>query len=451
MAEVNLQQMLNAREERVKKQKEMLNSFKSPLISFTMNIAGPVKNSPLIERAFYKGISILEEKLQKEIILSQHIKICDTGCEAFFSVSLDAKKLKEICTSIEESCPLGRLFDMDVLNAEGIKLERKTIRSCIVCGAPGRNCAARRLHPVSQLQSVTYNILNSYFSASDCQKIAKLATKCLIQEVNTTPKPGLVDKRNTGSHNDMNIDTFIKSANALTDYFYECVSIGQKTFDKTPQETFNFLKSAGIKAEKSMYMATGGINTHKGAIYSIGVICGALGRLWTPEAPIAKTNDILSVCSLIVKAAVESDFSSINGSTAGERLYLKHGLSGIRGEVASGFSSVAKYGLPAYQQGLDNNLSFNDAGVYALLHLILNVDDTNMYHRGGFEGVSYAKSSVKSLLKKNQFPSTKEIENLDDAFIKRNLSPGGCADLLAVTYFLYELQKKDCITNFKKC
>lgn len=441
MAEVTLCQMLNAREERVKKQKEILSRFGCPLISFTMNIAGPQKTSPLIERAFYEGITILEDRIPKDSILTRHINICDTGCEAFFAASMDGKKLKDICVDIEESCSLGRLFDMDVLGADGVKYERKAMRGCIVCGAPGRACAAGRIHPVSQLWDTAHKLIGQYFADADRRRIAGLAAKSLLWEVYTTPKPGLVDKRNTGSHTDMDISTFVKSAASLPPYFCKCMAIGQETSDRPPQETFDLLRSAGLAAEETMYLATGGVNTHKGAIYSMGIICGAIGRLWTPEAPTSKTDDILSMCSQIVRDAVKTDFASIDGSTAGGRLYLEHGLAGIRGEVAAGFPSVTSYGLPAYQEGLDNALSANDAGVYALLNLIANVEDTNLYRRGGFSGACYAADSAKSLLEKGGYPSTEQIENLDDDFIARNLSPGGCADLLAVTYFLYELQK----------
>lgn len=441
MSEITLYQVLKSRENRARLQQKLIDAYKHPLVSFTMNIAGPVKNSPLIERAFKEGLSFLEEKLTKESILSRHTNICDTGCEAILSVSIDAKKLKDICIDIEDSCPLGRLFDMDVLGADGTKYERKNMRGCIVCGISGRSCAAGRVHSVSDLQNTTCKIITQHFKDTDRRKIAELATQSLLQEVNTTPKPGLVDKRNTGSHADMDINTFIKSAIALTPYFRECVAIGQETFDKRPQETFDLLRRAGLIAEQTMYQVTGGVNTHKGAIYSMGVICGALGRLWTPVVPIAKTDDILLLCSQIVKNAVKTDFASMDSSTAGRRLYLEHGITGIRGEVAAGFPSVTDFGLPAYQKALKSALTPNDAGAFALLHLIANVEDTNLYQRGGFAGARYAADSSKSLLEKAGYPSTEQIENLDDDFIARNLSPGGCADLLAATFFLHELQK----------
>lgn len=498
MQEITLAQMLQAREERVCKQQYLLNTHHCPIICFTMNIAGPVKTSPLIERAFTAGLAALDSHLPEEHIRFRDTDITATGCQALYAVDSDALTLKKICTAIEDATPLGRLFDMDVLNTDGTKLDRAAVggnsRDCIVCGAAGRGCAARRLHTVPQLQAATRAIISQHFARTDREHIAALAVQSLVDEVHTTPKPGLVDRRNNGSHTDMDVSTFLASANALESYFQECVKIGQETCNLTPEtdnhisqpdspvtktprlspaaplspaDTFSLLRQAGIAAEAAMYKATGGVNTHKGIIYTMGVLCGSLGRLWTPEHPIADTEAVLAECARMVEHSVKSDFASINSSltdtpttetpttetsttdaadnptvltnhfTAGLRLYQEQGLTGIRGEVAAGLPSVINIGLPAYKKALQAGLSANDAGAVTLLHLIAGVKDTNLYHRGGNDGAAYAASAAQNLLAHAPYPSARLIEALDDAFIARNLSPGGCADLLAVTYFLF--------------
>jgi len=213
--EVTLSQVLQAREDRVRLQQTLLQEYGCPLICFTMNIAGPVKNSFLIQRGFQAGLQALSEALPAEAIRKQFINNAVTGCEAMYAVDMDAVQLKQICTAIEENTPLGRLFDMDVLDQNGTKLERTGLRGCIVCGAPGRSCAARRVHPVAQLQTVTNQILRDHVLLSDAARIAAKAAESLTDEVHTTPKPGLVDRRNNGSHKDMNLSHFIASANAL--------------------------------------------------------------------------------------------------------------------------------------------------------------------------------------------------------------------------------------------
>lgn len=437
--EVSLVDILNAREARARKQRVLLAEHRVPLLCFTMNIAGPVKTTPLIERGFRAGLTALDRQLPQDQILNRDIQILPTGCEAMYAISMPAVQLKALCTAIEEESPLGRLFDMDVLDTDGRKLERKTQRGCIVCGAPGRSCAAGRLHAVEQLQNVTNSILRAHFAVTDQEYFSSCAVESLIEEVNTTPKPGLVDRRNNGSHRDMTVAHFIASANALKPYFAECIKIGQESADAPPKDTFPPLRKAGLAAEKAMYEATGGVNTHKGAIYTMGVLCGSIGRLWSAEAPIADSSAILAECARIVESAVQADLAAADGATAGEQLYLRYGMGGIRAEVAGGLPSVANVGLPCYQKAIADGLSHNDAGAVTLLHLISQVDDTNLYHRGGEAGAKWALEAAASLLQSCPIPSAQQIESLDDAFIARNLSPGGCADLLAVTYFLHRL------------
>ena len=356
--------------------------------------------------------------------------------------------MKKICASIETAPPLGRLFDLDVLSADGHKLERTEIgapeRSCLVCGAPGRGCASRRLHTVEELQAATQKILRNHFAPLDAEQIAGHAERSLLDEVFTTPKPGLVDCRNNGSHRDMNPDTFRASAKALRPYFASCVSLGQSTALQKREDTFAALRLAGLQAENAMYAATGGVNTHKGMIFSLGLLCGALGRLWSVDTPIPSLPQILQEAQLLAAPAVAQDFSRITeeGSctTSGETLYHLHGITGIRGEAAAGFPSISKCALPAYRHARSAGLSQNDAGAVTLLHLIASVHDTNLYRRGGTEGYQFASESARALLAQASLPTIEQIQVLDDAFIARNLSPGGCADLLALTYFLFSLE-----------
>lgn len=437
--EVSLRDILNAREARVRRQQSLLTEYRVPLLCFTMNIAGPVKTTPLTERGFHAGLEVLDSRLPQENILFREIRVLPTGCEGNYVISMPAEELKQLCTHIEESHPLGRLFDMDVIDADGTKLERETQRGCMVCGATGRFCAASRAHSVEQLQTVTFQMLMQYFRNRDQEQVALLAVQSLIDEVHTTPKPGLVDCRNNGSHKDMDVRLFEISAHALQPYFKKCVQIGQETAPLPPEETFPLLRDAGLKAEKTMFRATGGVNTHKGVIYTLGILCGSVGRLWSAEQPIASSNDILAECANIVRASVPADFASAKGKTAGEQLYLQQGIRGIRGEMAEGLPSVQNIGMPRFEQFLADGFSQNDAGAYTLLHLIANVTDTNLYKRGGVAGAQWAAKAASELLSAEQHPAIRQIEALDDGFIARNLSPGGCADLLAATYFLQKL------------
>ena len=426
MREVTLTEILDAREMRASVQKELLEKYKKTLICFTMNIAGPVKVTPLIERAFKEGISLLKKI---ENIVFEKSEILHTGCTFMMVAVQSPESLKSICTEIEESHPLGRLFDMDVITAEGTKLERENQRSCLICGKIGRECSAGRIHSADELFKKTNEILLTYFVEKDAKKISELAKESLLFEVSTTPKPGLVDKNNSGSHKDMNFETFLKSTDAIYTYFGKCFKAG---FEK---KSFEEIRSLGKEAEKLMLDATGGINTHKGIIYSLGIICTALGTLY--DGILTLPENLSEICSRLVEASVKKDFENISPDTAGGRLYLKHGIKGIRGEAESGFKTIFNLSLPVFEECINNGSSLNDSGVFTLLKLIAETTDTNILNRGGFDGASFASKGAKDALEKD----LSFANELDKEFIKRNLSPGGCADLLCATYFLYKLKR----------
>ncbi|MBE6934050.1 MAG: triphosphoribosyl-dephospho-CoA synthase CitG [Ruminococcaceae bacterium] len=443
MKEITLTQILIARENRVLRQKGMLQQYRVPVICFTMNIAGPVKASARIRRGFDAGLQALQEALPPSVILEQRVFDEPTGYEAYLSVAMDVHTLKEKCVFLEDTAPMGRLWDMDVLDVDGRKLSRQgQVRGCIVCRAPGRACAAGRKHSVSELQDATNAILFAGCMQIDSERIGKIAKESLDWEVGITPKPGLVDRNNNGSHTDMDIALFRISAEALQPYFTECVKIGIETASDLPEITFNALRHAGIKAEEAMFAATGGVNTHKGAIFTLGLLCGGIGRLWSPECPVAGMQLILRECGRMCSNILQ-DFQRLRGgeaeATSGQRLYETLGLQGIRGEAFGGFPSIAHVAIPAYQDCRRHGLTENHIGAVTLLHLIANVQDTNLYCRGGVEGAAYAATEAKRLLENDPYPCLEEIARMDQLFMERKLSPGGCADLLAATHFLLQL------------
>lgn len=441
--QVTLQEILLAREERAKLQRELLAKHGAPLISFTMNIAGPIKTSLEIERAFDVGLCLIERFICSFEVLERIIKKEKCGPVAIFSVRAGAKGLKRLATYIEEEYrPIGRLFDIDVIDTDGTHLSRKTERGCLVCGAPGRACAAGRLHPVSQIVEKTNEMLAGYFNRLDASLLASLAKEALEFEVNTYPKPGLVDPVSAGSHSDLTVSDFMKSAEALVPCFFEFFSAGVRSRASSDDELFFALRRVGLDAERRMYAATDGKNTHKGAIFSFGIILGALGRIMRTDGVIPPTEDILKEAARISKKALSDELFVARGATAGERAYIELGIRGARGEAMDGFPSVQNIALPVYRAAIAEGKNENGAGALTLLYLIANVYDTCLYSRGGSSGVEYAMSYARRLIEGGE-PTAEQIEKMDREFKKRNLSPGGCADLLALTYFLYKLETCD--------
>lgn len=440
MRQVSLQDMLDAREERAYRQFCLGRELKKPLVSFSMNIPGPVKDSPLIRLGYREGVSRLERALSEAgiAVLRREEKLAHTGCELLLCAEAEAEALKALCLEIEERDRLGRLFDLDVLAPDGRKLDREAPRCCILCGRPGKDCASRRLHSVPELQGAVRDILRESLLLPERRRAEALATAALTEEVNTTPKPGLVDKNNSGAHRDMTPETFYRSAEALRPYWGDCFELGLTLRDETPETCFAALRRRGLEAEKAMFAATGGVNTHKGAIFTLGLLCAAAGRRESADA-----EELCAEAAALCRKAVEEDFAAARRrglpQSHGERLYLEQGVTGIRGEVLAGLPAVRETALPALRAFLSEGLSRNDAGVYTLLAIIARGGDSNLLARGGPEKAAWAQKQARLLLPK---PPMAAVEALDKAYIAQNLSPGGSADLLAVSYFLYDWERK---------
>lgn len=434
--EVTVADMLRARDARVERQAQMLKKHGVPLISFTMNIAGPIKMDAWIERAFREGAQRINAVLKgRRVRVAEECETCGfTGGEWIWAVEADVHRLKEWMRLIEEQDALGRLFDIDVINMDGMKISRNSERKCLICGGPVRACARSRAHSADELFRRTHEIIEAYFREQQVRKIALTAEKSLLYEVATTPKPGLVDWENSGAHSDMDRFTFIDSACELREYFENCAAIGTENPDGDPAEVFERIRSAGQQAEENMFRATMGVNTHKGALFSLGLLSCAAGMGFAEKEDAAK---LLSRAAKLAQASLK-DFDSLtkeNAATGGEVQYLAQGMTGVRGEAAKGFPSAAEIALPALQQALQNGKDINEAGLAALMALMANVSDSNVLRRGGERGQEIVRreAAVK--------PTQENLKKMDELFIRENLSPGGCADLLAVTYFLHLIQK----------
>jgi len=439
--EVTMREILDAREHRVQRQKTLLAGREHPLICFTMNIAGPEKNSDRITWGFLLGVRLLKEALTRANIQTLHFEqhLETTGCEAYWVSDARPEILKRITTGIEDGLPVGRLFDMDVLTPEGNKVERSALglpqRRCLLCENSAVVCGRSRAHSVAELREKTDKLLRQ---AWEVQTVALYAVQSLLCEVYTTPKPGLVDRRNSGSHRDMDLYTFLRSTAALWRYFTCCVQIGQETAQAPAEETFRQLRQAGLQAEDTMLRATGGVNTHKGAIFTMGLLCGSAGRL--PSAQWEDPRAVTRQCADMTRGLTGKELGRADGSTVGKRLYTMYGITGARGQAEAGFPGAVDVGLPVLERGLARGKPWNDAGCAALLAILAQTEDTNLIARGGMEKWRQLSRELCDLLRQEPYPGKEMLEQLDDRFIRENLSPGGSADLLAASYFLYFLK-----------
>lgn len=402
-SKITLEQMLLARDRRASRQAALLSRYGRPVISFTMNIAGPVKDSPLIRYAFRSGLRQLEAlpcaQLCREVIFEP------TGPEALLVYETqDARLLKAFCIRLESEGEAGRLFDLDVLDANGEKLSRETGRTCLVCGGPVSVCSRSRAHGLEAITARTGAILEAFAA----ETLGEMAENALLAEVHFTPKPGLVDEANNGAHRDMDVPLFERSAHALRPCFEEFVRLGIQGASPAA------LQQAGVRAEQAMFAATGGVNTHKGAIYSGALLLHAAGRLLSGE----EEGDL---CELAAQTA-----AAIPAPTGTHGAAVRAQCGGIRTEAVSGYPTAQAVLRQLRQSGpLD-----------ALLLSMSRLDDSTLWHRGGAEGAQLVRSRAADILAAPASEREARTRRLDAELIERNLSPGGSADLLAMAFFL---------------
>lgn len=261
--------------------------------------------------------------------------------------------------------------------------------------------------------------------------IGNLAVQALKLEAGTTPKPGLVDRDNNGAHKDMDYSMFLASSEALRDCFTACALAGMA--GEKP-ETF---REIGLAGEQSMYEATNHVNTHKGLIFSMGILCGALGELVTCQEDFSEED----VQDHVKKLACSLLHGASASETHGQKVLKETGTQGIRGEAESGFASVFDVGLPALRGAIAEGNAFNEALVKTLLTLLCETEDSNVVYRGGLEGLAYVRNQAAEILSLTDGPLCEadmaRVRAFDAVCIEKNLSPGGSADLLALTAMLY--------------
>lgn len=270
--------------------------------------------------------------------------------------------------------------------------------------------------------------------------------EAMTYEVMAAPKPGLVDRFNSGAHKDMDIFTFINSIISLKDYYYQITESGYNFSKKDYRLLMKEIRPLGIEAEKTMFKATKGVNTHKGLIFLMGIIAAAVGNLYRRSMDISPRNiskltgQMTSGITNELKVNLESD-----NLTYGERIFKEYNITGIRGEVEKGLPTVMEVSLPIYTKLMkDPRISQNTAMIHTLLHLMVLVDDINILGRHGMESLEYVRKRAKDALGFGGYLSPKGrkyVEYMDRDFIDKNISPGGSADLLAVTVLLYLLRE----------
>lgn len=271
--------------------------------------------------------------------------------------------------------------------------------------------------------------------------IAHLATQALQAELDTTPKPGLVDKDNNGAHRDMDYALMQRSIDTLHPYFVKLALLG--CADTLPTHTS--IRDVGIEAEKAMLSATNGVNTHKGALFSMGLAVVAAAheerKIATNEEQILKERnggeDVLVSLQTTIKALAAS-FPDTNGTHGSKAKLLSKGTTAIKGALDNareGYEMLFAEWLPFYIERRKER----DAHTLhkTLLRIMCDLDDTNVIYRTNLATAEEVKQEARALL--DSF-SEAALKDMDKRYTARNISPGGAADMLSLTVFIGSIQ-----------
>jgi len=273
------------------------------------------------------------------------------------------------------------------------------------------------------------------------------ALRAMLYEIAVHPKPGLVGPCDAGAHGDMTRFTFIDSAASLAPWMALFARAGFRHGASDPRSLLPRIRRIGLRAERAMFAATAGVNTHKGLLFSFGLICAAAGIRAARNEPLSPEG-VAALASRIVAGIVRRELESLREApperplTAGERLYLRYGVTGIRGEAERGFPTVVNRALPFLRNAAREGRSPGDAGADTLLLIMRHSDDTNVLHRSGMDGRLLMRETAADILAAGGTHSERGRALMTGAmrlFVERNISPGGSADLLAVTFFLHFL------------
>jgi holo-ACP synthase/triphosphoribosyl-dephospho-CoA synthase len=264
------------------------------------------------------------------------------------------------------------------------------------------------------------------------RKLSSLALKALLYEISLSPKPGLVDKFSNGSHTDMTFRTFLDSSAAISGWFEELSGTGLSFRESDYTKALPLIRAIGLRMETAMFEATGNINTQKGIIFLMGLSLFASGNLLGTgeEFTVEKFRAIIrEICRNLVRKELET--AQLTRMSHGEEIFRKYGSGGARGEAESGLRTVFEYGLPQ----LSGVSELNDRVMTrCFLAIAAHNKDTNIIYRKGIGVLTEFQVLCARALDNLTADSLNEVTKYCR---KENISPGGSADLLAVSIFVW--------------
>lgn len=442
-----LQEILAAREER-SLLRHKANAGGKAAVSMNLNIPG----IPKINLLYTKFFNDCKEKLKNWLLanrvfideekeISIHHAAGDFYIVPLKSSGFEVSRLKQITEKFEQNHPLGRFIDVDVSDENGILISSGKAKMCFLCEVHSAiDCMHALRHPKDILRDFQQNEIRDYLEKERLQglsqKISSLAMRSILYELSLTPKPGLVDKISSGIHTDMDFTTFIDSTAVISTYFTELFLKGAECNPDDLHDALPQVRQIGLRMEKDMFLQTEGINTQKGIIFLMGISLFSTGFLLKESDQFDQDRFITTIktlCSGIVKNEFVNQKDTF---THGEQCFNKYQTGGIRYEAEMGFPTIFGHSLPLLEK--ENNLG-NEALHKTLLSIMAVLADTNILYRSDKETLEKLQNMSKSVLENFSMDA---YSGIIDFCMSNKISPGGSADLLSMTIFIFLLKNE---------
>ncbi len=446
----HLSKVLNARENRFQLRNTIAKSgFNS--LSLTLNIPGYPKSNELLSNLFTQILDDLLIYLQANRIVIENKKEILRVDEAgdFYLVKLkqnkqtDLQKIKQLTEYFEEKHKLSRLIDVDIFNKYGTPVSSGKEKPCYFCGEfSAVSCMRNKRHSHTEIRAKIFKETSLFLKKISKEKLIRnicdFAQRALLYEISISNKPGLVCFEGSGAHTDMNFFTFLNSTSALTPYFKEFCELGYM-YQGELNKVLPKIREIGLRAEKTMLLATKQVNTHKGVVFLFGISLFSITKIISENGSFSDS-EFQKTVKKIGKDLVKNELQHTNDSkTHGEKVFHTYGKkgAGIRFEIERGLSTIFQTSLPYFSDQLKPEIYVNQTKLQqillqGLLKIMSINNDSNILYRGDLEMLNYIQKTAKISL-----TDPKAYKQLKNYCTNNNISPGGSADLLAVSLLLH--------------
>lgn len=453
------EQILAAREARATLRAACAAAGKAAL-SLSLNIPGAPKSHPLFSAFFRQVLAELIRFLQAHrVVCDATVEHCDAAGDFYLATvrpGLALADVKALGEEFERRHPVGRAIDVDLTDEQGQFVSSQQLKPCLLCGQPALVCMREQTHTHQELRDALTARMTAYLAqqqqAQVCKQLAGIAVKASLYEIAVSPKPGLVDRFDQGAHQDMDYFTFLDSSAALSGYFEELAVAGYTFAVADFTQALPLIREIGLKMEAAMFRETDGVNTQKGLIFLLGLALFAAAQTIARRKPFSAEDCrkvIAAICRDLVRRELGMAGDGMNAPTHGEQCFRRYGIvgSGVRQEAEAGLPAVFEHGLPelrgqlAATPGRIPAAHKNAALIRTLLRLMTVVHDTNIIHRQNVQTLQTLQQKAREALDAEQ-PDEAQARYADliEYCRDRNVSPGGSADLLAVTVFIYYVE-----------